>query len=59
MGENKRVIDLKKSKLKEELSKENPNKFKIKRLKNSIKRHKIISKSIVKRRIKNKKYGRR
>ncbi len=46
MGENKRTVDLKKHKLKEELEKEEPNKNKINRLKDSITRHKKIDKQI-------------
>jgi len=46
MGENRRAIEIKKEKLKKELSLEKPNKCKIKRLRESIKRHKEIDKSI-------------
>lgn len=51
MGENKSVIDIKRRKLKEELDSENPNKVIIKRLKESIKRHKDISRYIKDRRV--------
>jgi len=40
MAETKKVIEIKKRKLKKELSKENPNKQIVKRLKESINRHK-------------------
>lgn len=52
MGENKRVIDLKKRKLKEELKKPKieQNHNKIRRLRESIERHKRINKSISRKR---------
>ena len=50
MGEAE-VINLKKKALKEELDSENPNKRKIKRLKESIERHKEIARYIQHRRI--------
>lgn len=40
MGESKRVIEIKKEELAEEISEPQVNKFKIERLKESIKRHK-------------------
>ena len=40
MGETKYIIDVKRKKLIEELKKDNKNYFKIKRLKENIKRHK-------------------
>jgi len=52
MGENTSIIDLKKENLKEELNSEYPDKNKIKRLKESIKRHKDIERYIRDRRIK-------
>jgi len=52
MGENKRVIDLKKEKLKKELQKEKPDRNVVKRLKESINRHKEIQRGIKNRRIK-------
>lgn len=59
MGENKRAIEIKKEKLKIELQKDKSlqNKNKIKRLQESIKRHKKIGKSISKKR--RKKHGRK
>lgn len=54
MGENKNVIDIKKRKLREELDSENPDKNKIRRLKESIKRHKDVQRYIKYRRIKSK-----
>lgn len=52
MGEKSHIIDLKKQKLREELAKapEEQNKEKIKRLQRSLERHKNISKSICRRR---------
>lgn len=55
MGENKNVIDLKKKSLKEELEKDSPDKKKIRRLKESIERHKRIQKHIKYNRRKNRK----
>jgi len=52
MGEAE-IINLKKRKLKEELSKENPDKKVIKRLEESIERHKEIAKHSQYRRRKN------
>lgn len=49
-----RVIEIKKNKLKKELSKENPDKKIIRRLEDSIKRHKKIALHRRHRRIKNK-----
>ena len=45
MGENKRVIELKTRELVKELNRDNPDKNKIKRLKESIKRQRLKSKS--------------
>jgi len=53
MGENKNVIDIKKRKLKEELNSENPDKNKIRRLKESIQRHKGVQRYIKHRRVRN------
>jgi hypothetical protein len=44
MAESKHVIDLKKAELAEELKRKNPNKDKIKRLQDSIERHKVWEK---------------
>lgn len=52
MGEAE-VINLKKRKLVEELNSKNPDKRKIKRLKESIRRHKEIARYIKYRRVKN------
>ncbi len=54
MAENKNIIEMKKRSLREELNSENPNKNVIKRLKESIKRHKDIARYIRDRRIKSK-----
>lgn len=54
MGENKKVIELKKRELVKESNRANPDKNKIKRLKESIKRHKEIAHSIRFKRIKSK-----
>ena len=54
MGENKNIIEMKKRSLKEELNSENPNPKKIKRLKESIERHKDIARHIRDRRQKSK-----
>jgi len=51
MAENTSVIDLKKRKLKEESESEEPNKRKIKRLEESIKRHKDTARYIRDRRV--------
>ena len=53
MAENTSVIDLKKRKLKEELDSENPDRNKIRRFKDSIKRHKDIARHIRNRRMRN------
>ena len=53
MSENKAVIDIKRERIKEELRKENPNKLIIRRLKESIRRHKKIGLSIHYNRLKN------
>lgn len=50
----KSAIEIKKKKLKEELSKEHPNKRVVQRLEESIKRHKSIGKWKKQKRIKNK-----
>ncbi len=52
------AIEIKKRKLKEELSSENPDKQIVRRLKESIKRHKGISKHVKYRRIKNRRKNR-
>ncbi len=59
MAEKVNVIDIKKRKLVEELNSENPRKQVIKRLKESIERHKDISRYIRDRRIKTKRRDRR
>ncbi|HDK42164.1 MAG TPA: hypothetical protein ENG87_02190 [Candidatus Pacearchaeota archaeon] len=59
MGENKSVLELKRRRLKEEVNSENPDKNKIKRLKESIKRHKEIAISLRYKRIKNKRRQKR
>ena len=46
MGENRRVIELKKRELKEELNRGNSDRNKINRLKKSIQRHKSIANSL-------------
>ena len=51
MAENISVIDLKKRKLKEESESEEPNKRKIRRLEDSIKRHKDTARYIRDRRV--------
>lgn len=55
MGENKQAIEIKKEHLKKELSKQKPNYLVIKRLKESINRHKKLDKRIKLNRWKNKK----
>ena len=55
MAENTSVIDLKKRKLKEESESEEPNKRKIKRLEDSIRRYKEIAMYIRDRQVRNKK----
>ena len=49
MGENKQTIEIKQEKLRIELSKSNPNLMIVKRLKESIIRHKQIERGIKKR----------
>ena len=53
MAENTSVIDLKKRKLKEESESEEPDKRKIKRLEDSIRRHKEIAMYIRDRQVRN------
>ncbi len=55
MGENIRAIEIKKRRLKAEMDKQNPNKKTIQGLRDSIKRHKKISRGMKYNRIKVKK----
>jgi len=54
MGENRKVIEIKKRELRKELNKRNFNRNKINRLKKSIQRHKSIANSIKRQRRKSK-----
>jgi len=59
MGENVSAIEIKREKLRIELEKEKPNYLIVKRLEDSIRRHKQIAKCIRAQRIKNKKKNER